>query len=89
MENQIENISAELQAATLYVLGNKIIMDFCVTEATAKVAEDIRKKYDVKVNGDYVEKILLEGKDKTVQERHMTYIALGVAACAKERLEKQ
>ena len=71
-----------------YVTSNKIIMDAIEVEAREQVAADIRAKTGSGTTAKAVEVLLMNGNDKTIAQRFASYLAIGVAACVKLRLER-
>ena len=70
-----------------YVLSNKTIMTFLKSEAREQVASDIRAKTGSGTTALGVEVLLMNGNDQTIAERFEQYLAVGVAACVKLRIE--
>ena len=77
----------EMQTAYNYIIGNKIICDFLITEARKQVAADINKIDGKCATEKAVELFLMNGNDKSVQERFGKYLAAGTAACVAMRME--
>ncbi len=71
-----------------FILSNKTICQFLEKEAREQVAKDIRAKTGSGTTAKAVEVLLMNGNDKTIEERYMKYFATGVAAVAKIREEK-
>ena len=70
-----------------YVTSNKIIMDAIEVEAREQVAAEIRAKTGSGTTAKAVEVLLMNGNDKTIAQRFASYLAIGVAACVKLRME--
>ena len=70
-----------------YILSNTTIMTFLKSEAREQVASDIRAKTGSGTTAFGVEVLLMNGNDKTIAERFEQYLAAGVAACVKLRIE--
>jgi len=63
-------------------------MDYLANEAREQVAADIRAKTGSGTTAKAVEVLLINGSDKTIVQRFVSYLAVGVAACVKLRLER-
>ena len=70
-----------------YVTSNTTIMTFLKSEAREQVASDIRAKTGSGTTAKAVEVLLMNGNDKTIAKRFEQYLAAGVAACVKIRIE--
>ena len=80
-------ITNKERQAGLHVLGNEIIMDYLRGEALEQVASDIRAKTGSGTTAKAVSVLLNRGKDRTIVDRYYKYLAAGVTACIKLRLE--
>jgi hypothetical protein len=70
-----------------YILSNETIMTFLKSEARKQVASDIRAKTGSGTTEKGVEVLLINGNDKTIAVRFESYLAAGIAACVKLRIE--
>lgn len=70
-----------------YIIKNETIMTFLKSEAREQVASDIRTKTGSGTTAKAVEVLLMNGNDKTIAQRFEQYLAAGVAACVKLRIE--
>jgi len=70
-----------------YILSNTTVMAFLESEAREQVAIDIRAKTGSGTTAKGVEVLLMNGNDETIAQRFEQYLAAGVAACVKLRIE--